>query len=90
VADKGLRITHLGDGLILLSLPAVRAASATSGRARLTGAEAEVAALAVRGLANRAIADARGSSQRTVANQLASIYAKLGISGRRELRALSR
>lgn len=51
----------------------------------LTRGEAEVARLAAAGRTNAEIAEARGSAPRTVANQMASILAKLGISSRREL-----
>ena len=53
----------------------------------LTAAEAEVASLAAQGLSNAAIAQARGSAVRTVANQLAAIFCKLGIGSRLELYA---
>lgn len=57
----------------------------------LTTAERAVATLAVEGLSNAEIATRRGSSERTVANQLARIYEKLGIGSRAELvLALSR
>lgn len=51
----------------------------------LSRAEAEVATLAVRGLSNADIAEARNTSTRTVANQMASILRKLGVCSRREL-----
>jgi DNA-binding NarL/FixJ family response regulator len=51
----------------------------------LTEAEREVARLAVDGLSNAAIAKQRGTSMRTVANQMASILRKLGVESRREL-----
>lgn len=51
----------------------------------LTPAEREVARLVLAGHGNAAIAEVRGSALRTVANQLASIYRKLGVSGRSEL-----
>jgi DNA-binding CsgD family transcriptional regulator len=51
----------------------------------LTGAEREVAALVFDGLSNLEIAGSRDTSPRTVANQLSSIYRKLGVSSRREL-----
>lgn len=54
-------------------------------RGHLTPAERSVAAMAVRGLSNREIAAARSSSRRTVANQLASVYEKLGVCSRSEL-----
>jgi DNA-binding NarL/FixJ family response regulator len=53
--------------------------------APLTRGEAEVARLAAAGHTNAQIAEARGTATRTVANQMASILAKLGISSRREL-----
>lgn len=52
---------------------------------RLSPAEAAVARLVAEGFSNEAIARARGVSPRTVANQLASTYAKLGVGSRVEL-----
>jgi DNA-binding CsgD family transcriptional regulator len=54
----------------------------------LTPGEAEVASMAAAGLTNAEIASARGTATRTVANQMASILLKLGLSSRRELAAL--
>jgi DNA-binding NarL/FixJ family response regulator len=51
----------------------------------LTKAEAEVATLAVQGSSNADIAARRGTAVRTVANQIASIFDKLGIASRDEL-----
>lgn len=53
----------------------------------LTAAEIEVAKLAVSGLSNRAIAEKRGSSVRTVANQMASVLQKLGATSRVQVAA---
>jgi DNA-binding CsgD family transcriptional regulator len=53
----------------------------------LTNAEREVAALAAAGLSNLAIARCRGKALRTVANQMASIFSKLGVASRYELAA---
>jgi DNA-binding CsgD family transcriptional regulator len=53
----------------------------------LTPAEAEVAQLAAAGHSNAAIARARRVHVRTIANQLVSIYRKLGIASRNELAA---
>ncbi len=53
----------------------------------LTDAERDVAQAVLRGLGNAAIADARGTSARTVANQLRRIFDKLGVRSRGELRA---
>ena len=57
---------------------------------RLTANEREVARLAIEGLSNREIASRRGTAERTVANQLASIYRKLEIGSRIELAARAR
>lgn len=54
---------------------------------RLTAAERAVVALATDGHSNAAIAGRRGTNTRAVANQLASAYRKLRLSGRRERRA---
>lgn len=52
---------------------------------KLTSAEADVAALAIEGLSNAEIAEARCVAVRTVANQMAAILAKLELGSRREL-----
>ena len=58
--------------------------------AGLTEAEAGVVELVLRGASSDEIARARGVSPRTVANQLASVYRKLGVSSRTALvRALT-
>jgi DNA-binding CsgD family transcriptional regulator len=51
----------------------------------LTKTERAVVELALSGNSNEEIARVRGKSLRTVRNQLASAYAKLGVSGRVEL-----
>lgn len=51
----------------------------------LTAAEREVVALVLSGKTDRAIAKARGTSPRTVANQLRSVFRKLDVSSRCEL-----
>ena len=51
----------------------------------LSGAELEVTVRVVEGLNHEAIARARGTSKRTIANQIAAAYRKLGVSGRAEL-----
>lgn len=53
--------------------------------APLSEAERAVVGLAVVGLSNKDIASRRGSSPRTVANQLASAYRRLGVGSRAEL-----
>lgn len=54
----------------------------------LTRAEREVVEHALRGESTRRIAAARGVAERTVANQLASAFRKLGVSSRTELARL--
>lgn len=53
----------------------------------LTAAENEVLALVLDGHDNGAIAEARATSPRTTANQVASIFRKLGVASRAELAA---
>jgi DNA-binding NarL/FixJ family response regulator len=65
----------------------IRIAIAPHLPASLTAAEAEVASLAIEGLSNAAIARRRDTSVRTVANQLRSIYSKLAVGSRRQLRS---
>lgn len=55
--------------------------------AGVTAAERVVLVLAVAGLSNAEIAARRGVSPRTVANQLASLFRKLGVHSRLELQA---
>jgi DNA-binding NarL/FixJ family response regulator len=56
-------------------------------RDRLSRSELEVARLSIEGKPHAVVAVERGTSVRTVANQLASVFAKLKVSGRAELRA---
>jgi DNA-binding NarL/FixJ family response regulator len=56
--------------------------------AALSTAERDVARLVVAGWTNAQIAGARGSATRTVANQVASVFRKLGVDRRAELAAL--
>ncbi len=54
----------------------------------LTSTETEVVRLALQGLSNAAIGRRRGRAERTIANQLASAFRKLGVGSRAELAAL--
>jgi DNA-binding CsgD family transcriptional regulator len=72
-----------GERFVFLSEP--NEVPTSSRRAGLTAAEEAVAQLAVFGLSNAEIAEARGASLSTVANQLASVYRKLGVGSRIEL-----
>jgi pimeloyl-ACP methyl ester carboxylesterase/DNA-binding CsgD family transcriptional regulator len=56
----------------------------------LTVSEQEVLALIARGLDNGAIADALAKSEKTVRNQVSSIFAKLGVSTRSQAIVLAR
>jgi len=58
-------------------------------RERLSSSEAEVVRLSIEGEPHATIAELRGTSIRTVANQLASAFNKLRVSGRSSLRALA-
>jgi DNA-binding NarL/FixJ family response regulator len=51
----------------------------------LSVAEREIVGALVEGRSNKEIAKERGTSHRTVTNQLRSIYEKLGVTGRIEL-----
>jgi DNA-binding NarL/FixJ family response regulator len=75
-------VTHLAES-VLVSIERPDLAVG----ALLSRGEAEVLRLRVDGLMLRAIASERATSERTVANQLASAYTKLGVSGRSELLA---
>jgi DNA-binding NarL/FixJ family response regulator len=55
---------------------------------KLTPAERHVAILAAQGLTNAAIGHHRGKSERTIANQMASILQKLEVGSRYQLAAL--
>ena len=74
---------HRLDGLVtqVPVLPIVPHHAAVS----LTARESQVAALAVRGMANRDIASRIGVSVRTVEGHLYQVFAKMGITSRAEL-----
>jgi DNA-binding CsgD family transcriptional regulator len=71
-----------GEPFVVLSLPLD-----TWMPACLSPSEREVALAVLGGLSNVEIARRRGTSSRTVANQLASIYRKVGVSSRSGLTA---
>lgn len=80
-----LRVAIAGERYAVISFD--QAASAPAELSRLSAAERAVIELALEGLDNQGIANARRTSARTVAKQLASAYRKLGVSSRRELLA---
>jgi len=65
-----------------LEAPLHEAQSSDASEAPLTCAEREVRALVLAGRSNAEIARARGTSLRTVANQIASMFRKLGVGSR--------
>lgn len=73
-----------------LERPATPAAELLPASAPLTEAERETAVLAVRGHGNREIADLLSVSRRAVELRLSSVYKKLHVTGRKELRAMMR
>ncbi|MHA7304980.1 helix-turn-helix transcriptional regulator [Arthrobacter sp. TMN-49] len=73
------RVDHLTP-----SSPALPLVPATEG-VKLTQRELQVAKLAGRGMANRAIAERMGVSIRTVEGHLYQVFSKLGLSSRNEL-----
>ncbi len=73
-----------GETLLVTSVPRVQGAALS----RLTRSEREVVDLALEGCRNAEIAQRRGTSVHTVANQLKAVFGKLGCSGRSELAAL--
>jgi DNA-binding CsgD family transcriptional regulator len=75
----------IGSDCLVFSLPVKAARSDLL--AALTATEAFVAEMAAAGLSNADIARLRGCSVNTVGNQLAAVYQKVGVRGRRELGA---
>lgn len=84
VAD---RIAGLGGDVVLFSWDVQQGAPPATDDPRhsLSPSEHEVLAKVVAGATNREIAEARGVSERTVANQMASLLRKLGATSRFEL-----
>ena len=78
------RLRHQGRELLVCSYPVGRSAWLAS----LTAAELAVAEAILDGATPAEIAAHRHVSDRTVSNQLARIYRKLGVSSRYELVAL--
>ncbi|NUP13084.1 MAG: helix-turn-helix transcriptional regulator [Polyangiaceae bacterium] len=78
----GARFEVDGEEYAVLVFPM---ATSAPRHATMTPAEGEVVELALRGLSNEEIGAKRGSSPRTVANQLQAIYRKLGVGSRVEL-----
>jgi len=71
-----------GETVLLLSWPT---ANGTAETAKLTDAEADVLRAIQRGASNADIARERGTSVRTVANQIQALFRKLGGHSRHHL-----
>ena len=80
--DGDVSLLRVGDEeLVVLTMPAL----STQTLLQLSSAERDVLALTLGGQSNASIARARGTAARTVANQLSSIFRKLGVVSRAEL-----
>jgi DNA-binding CsgD family transcriptional regulator len=82
---RGLVADWIGaveDELVVLSFPF------RGSRAGLTLAEREILRSLLDGMTRASIARVRATSERTVANQIASVFRKLGVHSRSELAAL--
>jgi DNA-binding CsgD family transcriptional regulator len=79
---RGARLLVEGEEFAVLVFPIETKSAPTP---VLTEAERAVSLLTLKGFANEEIAALRGASHRTVANQLQSIYRKLGVGSRVEL-----
>ena len=80
-AAQAARVRIGTEELIILSFSSLRCALPGA----LTHAERRVATLLLEGLSNQEIARLRGTSVRTVANQAAAIFKKLGVRRRAQL-----
>lgn len=81
--DLRASVMHVGEReVMVLSYSTVAVFEALQ---RLSPAEREVVELLLSGASNAEIAHQRGTSARTVANQAASIFRKLGVGSRMEL-----
>lgn len=81
--DRAVRVRSLRigeDELVVIRVPLL--AADLSGLPR---AQRETAELLLAGLGNAEIARRRGRSERTVANQVAAIFRRFGVSSRAEL-----
>ena len=75
------RFTFEGEELVAFSFPRRELQLPVT----LSPAEREVTELVLAGLSNAEIATQRGTASRTVANQIAVIFSKLGVGSRAEL-----
>src|SRR5689334_6765354 len=81
----GVEIRRGEDSFVVLSFPVAQELSFPP---ELTAAERRVVELVLAGASTSEIAKARGTSPRTVANQIQSVYRKLEVNSRAELAML--
>lgn len=84
---SGVRMRTSGETYVVLSFPIEPSPELPT---ELTQAERAIVELLLQGKRPPEIARRRNVSQRTVANQLQSVYRKLGVSSRGELASLLR
>jgi DNA-binding CsgD family transcriptional regulator len=75
------RVREGADADLVISMPRLESAVAE----KLSPAERSVARMLVEGSSHAKMGEARGRSQRTIANQLGAVFSKLGVSGRMEV-----
>lgn len=80
---RASRLAVGAEELVIISYPVCR----DPGVAALTVAEQQVLRLMLAGMSTTGIAAERGRAERTIANQIAAIYRKLGVGSRSELAA---
>lgn len=79
-SDEKVRVSRVGD-TVVVSAPVAPLPP------ELSASERDVVARLLAGQSNGEIGQARGTSAKTVANQLHAIYRKLGVNSRDELAA---
>jgi DNA-binding NarL/FixJ family response regulator len=82
---RAQRVVIDGEELLILSHALAGSGSTGDPFAALAPAQREVATLVLEGHSNARIAALRGTSERTVAKQLDTIYRRLGVRSRAEL-----
>ena len=85
IGVRSVRFTAGEEELLVISYPVAKVETP----AILTAAEGAVFRMLLEGLPNEQIAQARQSSLRTIANQVASIFKKLKVRSRAELHVTS-
>jgi DNA-binding NarL/FixJ family response regulator len=73
------------DEYVILTFPLPREPGTSDSYDALTQSERGVVELVMQGWSNSRIAAERGTSSRTIANQLSAAYRKLGVQSRRQL-----